>query len=40
MKIVVIALLTLFALTIAAALKAARRADDYAELMRDFEEEK
>lgn len=40
MKIVLLSLLVFFVLTVVAALKAASRADDYEELMRDFEEEK
>ena len=40
MKIVVIALLVLFVLSILALLKASSDADDHAETLRDFEEEK
>lgn len=40
MKIVVLALLVFSGIAIAAALKVASLADDYEELVRDFEEEK
>ena len=40
MKIVILSLFTFFVLIAAVALEAASRADDYDELMRDFEEEK